>query len=208
MCVISELETKQGIQGSSWEVFTYSLWCYNVTENEENTETRQYPCHLSYHVLQEEEVTHFKSVGFCCLLIHWKICLCWLFKSSKITKIVVITQFSRYFVWRALSNWHTTNLIKRCVLLWFFSIRKFNIKFDVKNQVSVILPIQRFCDILEQASLALNNVPLKVKNFIHAINIFDSDYIMSCSTTITSFANTLKNIYLGGTILDKLTSTY
>ena len=32
--------------------------------------TRQYPCHLSYHVLLKNEVTHFQGVGCCCLSIH------------------------------------------------------------------------------------------------------------------------------------------
>ena len=43
---------------------------------------------------------------------------------------------------------------------------------------------------------------------MHAINMFDSDSIISSSTTIISFANTLKNIYIGGNILGEFTSTY
>ena len=38
--------------------------------------------------------------------------------------------------------------------------------------------------------------------------MFDSDYIMSCSTKTTSVSNTLKKIYLGGTIWDKFTYEY
>ena len=62
--------------------------------------------------------------------------------------------------------------------------------------------------IIQQASQALNNVPLRVKNCIHDINMFDIDYIMSFGTSITSVANTLKKIYLVGAILDKSTSEY
>ena len=61
---------------------------------------------------------------------------------------------------------------------------------------------------LDNDSLAMNNVPLRVKNNIHAINMFDSYSIMSCTTTIPSILNTPKHIYLSRTILDKLTSTY
>ena len=62
--------------------------------------------------------------------------------------------------------------------------------------------------ILEQSSLALNNVPLKAKKYIHAINMFNNDYIMSCSTKIPSVENTPKNIYPDGNILDEFASMY
>ena len=38
--------------------------------------------------------------------------------------------------------------------------------------------------------------------------MFDCDYIVSCSTAITSVLNTLNNIYLGGPIWDEFTSEY
>ena len=60
--------------------------------------------------------------------------------------------------------------------------------------------------ILEQAFKSLNNVPLRVQNNIYAIHMFDSDYIVSCSTAIPSVANTPKKIYLGGALCDELTS--
>ena len=110
-----------------------------------------------------------------------KICVCWLFESSNRTTIVVITQIIWiYFIWRALRNWHTRNFIKHCVLLWFCSIQQDNTDNFVQKQVSVILPIQSFL-ILKQSTQSLENVPLRVKNCIHAINMFDSDYIMSLS---------------------------
>ena len=62
--------------------------------------------------------------------------------------------------------------------------------------------------ILEVASQALNNVPLIFQKFIHAIKISDSDYIMSCSTAITSVENTPKKIYLGGHLWDEFKSEY
>ena len=43
---------------------------------------------------------------------------------------------------------------------------------------------------------------------MHAINMFHIDSIIISSITITSVANTLKNIYIGGTILGEFTSTY
>ena len=62
--------------------------------------------------------------------------------------------------------------------------------------------------ILEQDSLDLYNMPLRVKKLIHYINMFDSDYIMICSTAIPSFRNTLKNIYPGGTLLGEFAYMY
>ena len=38
--------------------------------------------------------------------------------------------------------------------------------------------------------------------------MFESDSLMSCSNKINSAANILKNVYLGVTILNELTSTY
>ena len=43
---------------------------------------------------------------------------------------------------------------------------------------------------------------------MHTINMFDSDYIMRCSTAMDSVANTPKKIYLGGTLLYESASTY
>ena len=62
--------------------------------------------------------------------------------------------------------------------------------------------------IFEQAYQALKNVTLRVQNRINDINMFDCDYIVSCSTAITSVLNTLNNIYLGGPIWDEFTSEY
>ena len=50
-----------------------------------------------------------------------KICLCWLFVSTKITKTVSVTQsIWRNFGWWAVRNWHPRNFVKHCVLLCFF----------------------------------------------------------------------------------------
>ena len=48
---------------------------------------------------------------------------------------------------------------------------------------------------LDNDSLAMNNVPLRVKNNIHAINMFDSYSIMSWITNNPSVANTLKKFF-------------
>ena len=61
---------------------------------------------------------------------------------------------------------------------------------------------------LDYDSQALKNVPLRVKQHIYPVNMFDNDYLTRCITKITSIANTLKNIPLGGTILNEFTSTY
>ena len=62
--------------------------------------------------------------------------------------------------------------------------------------------------IIEQASHDLKNVPLIFQNHIHAINMNDSNSIMSCSTPIYSVANTLKDISLGGPLWDGFISEY
>ena len=61
---------------------------------------------------------------------------------------------------------------------------------------------------LDKYSQALKNSPLRVKQCIHDVDIFDNDYIMSCNTAIPSVANNLNNIYLSATILNESTSTY
>ena len=55
---------------------------------------------------------------------------------------------------------------------------------------------------------SLKNVPLRVKNHILAIYMFDSDSIMIYSNPITSVVNTLKSIYFAGALLDEFTSEY
>ena len=71
----------------------------------------------------------------------------------------------------------------------------------MQKQGSVILPIQRICDTRTSFSIP-EECASESQKFIHTIDTFDSDSIMSCSTTITSVVNTLKKIYLGGTLLD------
>ena len=90
-------------------------------------------------------------------------------------------------------------------MLWLYSTQKFNTDIDIQNQIGVILPIKMFYDNWK-ISQALKNVPQTVQNCINAINIYDSDSIISFCTSITSFANTLYNIYLGGTFGDKFIS--
>ena len=55
-------------------------------------------------------------------------------------------------------------------------------------------------------SQALKNVPQTVQNGINAINMYDSDYIMSFCTPISYVENTLNNIYRGGPLWDEFTS--
>ena len=74
----------------------------------------------------------------------------------------------------------------------------------MQNQISVILPIKVFV-IIEKYSQALNNVLMKVQNCIHAINVYDIDSIMRFSTPISSDANILKKIYIGGTLWGEFT---
>ena len=61
---------------------------------------------------------------------------------------------------------------------------------------------------LDNDSLAMNNVPLRGKNNIHAINMFDSYSKIGCSNQIYSVKNTLKKIYLGGYLLGEFKSEY
>ena len=55
---------------------------------------------------------------------------------------------------------------------------------------------------IDHDSQALKNTPLRVKKYIHDIDMFDSDYVMTCNAAITSVRNTLNNIYLSTTILN------
>ena len=48
----------------------------------------------------------------------------------------------------------------------------------------------------------------RVRNCVHPINIFYVDYIIICSTTIPSDANTTKKIYPSGNLLDEFISIY
>ena len=54
----------------------------------------------------------------------------------------------------------------------------------------------------------LNNLPLRITQIIHVIDIFESDAIIILSTAIPSISNTLKKNYLSRTILGEFTSTY
>ena len=59
---------------------------------------------------------------------------------------------------------------------------------------------------LDRYSKSLNSMPLRVKKLIHVVNFFDSDDIMSYSTTILYVENTVKNFFCG-IISDEITST-
>ena len=62
--------------------------------------------------------------------------------------------------------------------------------------------------LLDQYYQPLNNFLLRVKQRIHYVDMFDSDYVMICSTAIPSVANTPRKFYFVGTLLDESTSTY
>ena len=49
---------------------------------------------------------------------------------------------------------------------------------------------------LERNSQALENLSLGVEQYMNAVNIFDSDYVITCNAAITSVANNLNNIHL------------
>ena len=61
---------------------------------------------------------------------------------------------------------------------------------------------------LDQYFQAPKNVPLRVNHCIHAVNMFENDSVIRCSTANPSVANNPKNIYLNTALLDKSTSTY
>ena len=62
--------------------------------------------------------------------------------------------------------------------------------------------------ILDKYYQVLKNVTMSVKQSIHAINMFDIDYLMSFSTAIPYIDNNLKKIYISGTLLNESTSRY
>ena len=54
----------------------------------------------------------------------------------------------------------------------------------------------------------MKNAPLRIKQRIHYVDMFDNESVMSCNTKIASVVNTPKEIYSSTTIMNELTSTY
>ena len=135
-------------------------------------------------------------------------CVCWLFVSSKRSRVVIIIQrILRYFTWWALSNWHTkTNYLKMCNVMVIFET---TIQHWFWRAEAIIFHITyNFFLIIGKSSQALKDVPETVQNCINAVNIYDSDSIMSCCSPITLVENNLKNIYLGGPLWYEFTYEY
>ena len=61
---------------------------------------------------------------------------------------------------------------------------------------------------IEQYYQSLQNVPIKVKNLIHTVNIYDSDSSITCNTEILSVADTLKKDHLGSNTFNEFTSKF
>ena len=61
--------------------------------------------------------------------------------------------------------------------------------------------------ILDHESDSLNNVPDKAKQRINAIVNHSSDFEIMCNRSITSVANTLKNIHLNYDLFDEVFTT-
>ena len=80
-------------------------------------------------------------------------------------------------------------------MLWLYPRQKFNTDIDVQKQIGVILSINSFCDNWKSFQ-ALKNVLQTIQNFINAINMYDSDSIMSWCNPIPSFANTPRRFIL------------
>ena len=55
---------------------------------------------------------------------------------------------------------------------------------------------------------SLDNLPIIVKQRIHAVNMYDSYYVMTYNTEIPYVANTLKKIHISITIFNEFASTY
>ena len=49
---------------------------------------------------------------------------------------------------------------------------------------------------LAQDSQSLENYSIRVKQYMHTVNMYVSDFVMTFNTEITSVANTLKKIHL------------
>ena len=54
---------------------------------------------------------------------------------------------------------------------------------------------------LDQEYQALMKIPFKIKQQIHDIDMFDSDFVMTCDSKLTSVSDTLNKIYLSTTLL-------
>ena len=92
-----------------------------------------------------------------------KICVCWLFTSSKRTKNSVIAQsIWIYFIWCSLRNWHTRNFIKGCVLLCVFQYKNSILILTCRSKL-VSYYLSKCFVILEQDYQSLKNVPLRFK---------------------------------------------
>ena len=68
LCVFSDLETEQGIQGESWKNFVFKFWCSGLTTNGKNDEKWQQECPCTYILIWEQEVANIQGIGSCCLL--------------------------------------------------------------------------------------------------------------------------------------------
>ena len=55
---------------------------------------------------------------------------------------------------------------------------------------------------------ALKNIRTRVKQRIHAVYMYENDFLMTCNSEIISVGNTLNKIYLIITILNEFISTY
>ena len=61
---------------------------------------------------------------------------------------------------------------------------------------------------LAQDYEALENLLIRVKQPIHAANLYDSDSVMTCNTAIPYVSNDPKKIHISSTICNECTSIY
>ena len=62
--------------------------------------------------------------------------------------------------------------------------------------------------ILEIYSLEINNLQIRVKQNINAVDIHENYSLMTCNREIPSIANTLKKVHLSSIIFNEFTSIF
>ena len=89
----------------------------------------------------------------------------------------------------------------------FFSRRQFSTNFDMRKQVSALLPIQMFCCAWWRLSIP-EEIATESQTAHKGCNVFNNDSVISYNTKIPYIENTLKSIYLSATLLNEFNSIY
>ena len=115
----------------------------------------------------------FQGVGCCCLFIHRKICLFWLFESSKIANFFPSHRVFEDTSFDDLSSIVIPELLLKIVSYYGF-VQDYNstLILTCRSKLVSYYPYKGF-GVFDLDSQYLNNVSLRVKQCIHAVNMFE-----------------------------------